>query len=156
MILLELIEEALVKIDLESKDKEEMFEELLDVLVRAGKIKDRRVALDALWEREEKGSTDIGKGVAIPHAKTDAVDDLVIAVGVSKDGIDYESGQDEPVHVVFLMLATENNPGLHIEALANIATLVETPGLYQKLVGAETAKDVIAILVAEAKARMND
>ncbi|MEW6357908.1 MAG: PTS sugar transporter subunit IIA [Planctomycetota bacterium] len=156
MILLELIEEPRVKVNLESGDKEELFEEMLDILVRSGKIKDRRVALDALWGREKMGCTDIGKGVAIPHAKTSAVDELVVAVGISKDGIDYESKQDEPVHLVFLMLATEDNPGLHIEALANIATLIETPGLYRRLVDAKTAKEVMDVLVAEAKERMND
>lgn len=156
MILLELIEQSLIKTDLEAADKEELFEELLDVLVQAKKVKDRRKALDALWEREQKGSTDIGKGVAIPHAKTSAVDELVGAIGISKDGIDYESDGDEAVHLVFMMLATENNPGLHIEALANIATLVETPGFCRRLLDAKTSKEVFDIVVAEAKARMNE
>jgi len=156
MILLELIEESLIKTDIESQDKEELFEELLDLLVRAKKVKDRRAALEALWERERKGSTDIGKGVAIPHAKTNAVDELVAAVGISRKGIDYESEEDEPIHLIFLILATENNPGLHIEALANIATLVETPGFCGKLLGAGTAKEALDIIVAQAKAKMND
>lgn len=156
MILLELIEESLIKTDLEAADKEELFEEMLDVLVQAKRIKDRRTALDALWEREEKGSTDIGKGVAIPHAKTKAVDELVAAIGVSKDGIDYESEEEERVHLVFMMLATENNPGLHIEALANIATLIETPGFCRRLLDAKTPREIFDIVVAEAKARMNE
>jgi len=156
MILLELLEPSLVKIGLEAEDKEELFEELLNLLVEAKKVKDRRMALEALWEREDKGSTDIGKGVAIPHAKTNAVDELVAAIGISKDGIDYESGEDEPIRLVFMMLATENNPGLHIEALANIATLAETPGICRKLHEAETPQAVLDIIAAEARARLNE
>lgn len=156
MILLEMIEERLIKTDLEARDKEELFEELLDVLVKAKKVKNRQLALQALWEREKKGSTDIGKGVAIPHAKTRAVDELVVAVGISPTGIDYGSDQGEPAHIVFMMIATENNPGLHVEALADIASLVDSPSLRRQLRHAQTPKEVLAFIVAEAKARMSE
>ena len=146
MILLSLLNEDVIKVGLESEDKEELFEEMVDILVRTGKIKDRKKALESLWEREKKGTTGIGKGVAIPHSKTSVVDELVAAVGISKEGIEYESLDGELVYLVFLMFSAEGTAGPHIEALADVARLVETPGFCRKLREAKDSREAMQII----------
>ena len=133
MILLSLLDESTIKTDLESEDKEELFEELVTLLVKARKREDRSKILECLWDREKKGSTGIGKGVAIPHGKTGAVEQIAAVLGISKEGIEYESLDGEPVHIVFLMVAKEGITGPHLEALSDIAALVETPGFCRKM-----------------------
>ncbi|HUW99639.1 MAG TPA: PTS sugar transporter subunit IIA [Phycisphaerae bacterium] len=149
MRLRDLLDEAVVKVGLESRDKEECFEEMVDLLVRAGRIPDRAGALEVVRQREEQGTTGIGDGVAIPHGKHASIPTLTAAVGTSPEGIEFDSIDGEPVHAVFLLLARVNDPGPHIRALAEIARLVQTPGLYRRLVEARSVKNVLAILDAE-------
>jgi mannitol/fructose-specific phosphotransferase system IIA component (Ntr-type) len=143
MKLLEIMDERVVKVPLESEDKEEAIEELLDVLVRAGKITDRDAALNAIHNRENKQTTGIGNGVAVPHGKDNSISALVCAVGVSPDGIDFDSIDGKPVHAVFLLLAQADNPGPHLAALAEIARIVEFPTMRSALFKARTPAEVM-------------
>ena len=145
----ELLNERLIKIGLVGAEKEEVFEELLDLLLRERLIGDRRAAHSAILDREKKQSTGIGYGVAIPHGKSGTVKQLCAALGVSKSGVEYESLDEEPVHVVFMLLAEENKPGPHVMALAQIATLFKVPGFIDQLVAAKTAKELYDMVVAE-------
>lgn len=149
MKLSELLTENLIKVDLESVEKEEVFEELIDLLVRGKCITDREAARAAILEREAKQSTGIGRGVAIPHGKSATITQLTGALGISKEGIEYESLDGEPAQVIFLLLAEENNPGPHVEALAQIATLFKIPGFIERLVAAETPRELYDIIAAE-------
>ena len=149
MRLRDLLDESAVKVGLESRNKEECFEEMVDLLVRAGRISDRTGALEAVRQREAQGTTGIGQGVAIPHGKHPSIPTLTIAVGISADGIEFDAIDDEPVHVVFLLLARVDDPGPHVRALAEIARLVQTPGLYRKLTETKSAREVLDILDAE-------
>ena len=145
----DLIDEAAVKVGLESLDKEECFEEMIDLLVRADRIPDRAGALEAIRQREAQGTTGIGQGVAIPHGKHPSISSLTAALGTSADGLEFDAVDGDPVHVVFLLLAPVNDPGPHIRALAEIARLVQTPGFYRKLTEAKTAAEVLDVLDAE-------
>ncbi|KPJ75423.1 MAG: hypothetical protein AMK72_10170 [Planctomycetes bacterium SM23_25] len=149
MRLRDLIDESVVKVGLESLDKEECFEEMIDLLVRAERLADRAGALEAIRQREAQGTTGIGQGVAIPHGKHASISSLTAALGVSADGIEFDSIDGDPAHVVFLLLAPVNDPGPHVRALAEIARLVQTPGFYRKLTEAESAAEVLDILDAE-------
>jgi len=149
MRLRDLLDGSVVKIGLESLDKEECFEELVDLLVRAGRLDDRAGALQAVEEREAKGTTGIGGGVAIPHAKHASLGHLVAALGTSRDGIEFDAADGEPVTVVFLLLAPVNDPGPHIRALAEIARLVQMPGFCRKLTEAAEPAEVLQLLDAE-------
>ena len=146
MRLRDLLDESVVKTDLESLNKEECFEELIDLLVRAGRITDRAGALKAIVDRETQASTGIGKGVAVPHGKHQSVTALAAALGISKSGIEFESVDGQLVHVVFLILARVDQPGPHVHMLAEIASLVRTRDFCRKLREAEFAKDVLDIL----------
>lgn len=143
MKLLELLDARVVKVGLESEDKEESFEELIDLLVRAGKITDRDAALDAIYRREEMRSTGIGKGVAIPHGKDESITTIVAAAGTSEKGIEFEAIDGKPVHLVFLVLAEMNNPGPHLQTLSEIATCLNVPGEYDRLIHSRTPEEFL-------------
>ncbi len=149
MKIAELLTENLVKVDLESFEKEEVFEELIDLLVREKRITDRDAARQAIIERENKQSTGIGRGVAIPHGKSVAITQLTGALGISKDGLEYDSLDGEPVHLVFLLLAEDDNPGPHVEALAQISSLFRIPGFIERLIAAGTPRELYDIIAAE-------
>jgi len=147
--LADLLSEDVIKVDLESEDKEEAFAELVELLVRAGSVPDRQAALDALISREQKGTTGIGKGVAIPHGKADGISKLTAALGISKQGIEYDAVDDEPVHVIFLVLAKPDNPGPHVQCLAEIARLLQLRGFYDRLAKASSPREALDMIRAE-------
>jgi mannitol/fructose-specific phosphotransferase system IIA component (Ntr-type) len=146
MDLAELITPATVKVPLEAFDKEEAIAELLELLVRAGKVSDREGVLEALYEREGKGSTGIGSGVAIPHARHEEISGVVLAVGVSRDGIEFDAADGELVYLVFLVLAEAHNPGPNVEVLADIGNLMQVPGVYEEMISASSAENLIAAI----------
>lgn len=149
MRLRDLLNEASVKVGLESVDKEECIEELVDVLVRAGRISEHAPALKSLYAREALGTTGIGQGVAVPHGKLDSLGDLVAAVGTSREGIEFDAIDGEPVHVVVLLLANVGHSGPHLRAMVEIARLVQVPGFYRKVLEATTAAEVLGLIESE-------
>ena len=155
MNLASLLDPSLVRVPVESTLKEEMIAELGELLVRSGRIKDREGMLQALLEREEKGSTGIGGGIAIPHARTDEIEGIVLAMGVSPEGVEFDAVDDEPVHLVFLLMGSTARPDLNVEALADIGQLVQVPGVYEKLVAASSAQELIRI-IEEAQQNANE
>lgn len=149
MSLRKLLNESNIKVNMSSVDKDECFAELIDVLVRSGQISDRHTALEALWLRESHGTTGIGKGCAVPHGKHEGITKLCVALGISARGIDYEAIDDLPVKVVFMVLANANEPGPHVQALAEISRLLKIPGFYRRLCAVTSAEGVLQLLAAE-------
>jgi mannitol/fructose-specific phosphotransferase system IIA component (Ntr-type) len=149
MRLRDLLDESVVKMDMASVDKEECFEELVDVLVRAGRIADREAALAAIKQRESAGTTGIGNGCAVPHGKHASIDSLCMALGISATGIEFDAVDDAPVHAVFLILARANEPGPHVQALAEVSRLLKTPGFYRRMIAATSVRAVLDLLDAE-------
>ena len=137
MRLCDIVDESCVKVGLESTDKEEAIAELVELLVRAGKVSDRDAVLNALYAREEEGSTGIGQGVAIPHAKDECITELVASIGTSREGVEFDASDGEPVGLVILILAEKNNPGPHLACLAEIARLIKIPGLARRIIEAD-------------------
>ena len=147
--LADILGEDVVKVGLESEEKDEAFAELIELLVRAHKIGDRNAALKATESREAMGTTGIGRGIAIPHGKDPSITHLTAALGISRTGIEYDAMDDQPVHVVFLVVAQANNPGPHVQCLAEIARLLQVPGFYKRLLEARTPKEVLEIIRTE-------
>jgi len=135
-----------VKVPLEAFDKEEAIAELVELLVRAGKVADRDATAQALLDREAKGSTGIGGGIALPHAKSPDIHGVVMAVGVSQDGIEFDAVDDEPVHLVFLVIAEADNPEPNVQTLASIGCLMGEPGIYAEMCSARNGSDLIRIV----------
>jgi mannitol/fructose-specific phosphotransferase system IIA component (Ntr-type) len=149
MRLRDLLDDKSVKIGLESVDKEECFEEMVDILVRAGRVSDRAATLKAIQSREDQGTTGIGTGIAVPHAKHESIPSLMAALGISSEGIEFEAIDSEPVHLVVLLLANISEPGPHLQALVEIARLVKIPGFYRKVVEAGSISEILDILDSE-------
>lgn len=142
----EILTPSLVKVGLESDEKEEVFEEMLQLFVDADLIHDRDAALRALIEREEKMSTGIAKWIGLPHGKLAEATGLLMALGVSQTGIEYDSLDGEPVYVVLMVFAEEGNPGPHIEALAEISRLFAMPGFTERIRSAQSSAEVLEII----------
>ena len=149
MCLRNLLDNKTVRIGLESFDKEECFEEMVDILVRAGRVKDRAAALKAIVDREAQGTTGIGRGVAIPHGKHASIPHLIACCGISSEGIEFDSVDGEPVHLVIVLLANINQPGPHLQALAEIARLVKIPGFYRRVTQVKSVTEFLEILESE-------
>jgi PTS system nitrogen regulatory IIA component len=140
-----------IKLSLESKNKKDAIKELVEVLFKSGKIKDKKKMVQTLLEREELGSTGIGQGIAIPHGKSDTVSDLAAAFGLSQDGISFDSLDGEPVNIFFMLVAPEGAAGAHLKALARISSLLKDKYFRKSLLGAKTPEDVIKIIQEEEK-----
>jgi len=147
MSLMDITEKNCIKVDLESLDKDGVIEELVELLVSTGKIKDKQKAIDDIMEREKKGSTGLEKGIAVPHAKTEAVDKLSMAFGISKDGVDFNALDGEYSYLILLLLAPPGASGPHVEALASIARFLTPPAIREKLKKAQSSDDIINIIM---------
>jgi len=119
----DLLSEGAITISLVHIDKQGIIEELLDLAMITGKIKSRDAVLKAVMDREQLMSTGLEKGIAIPHAKTVAVDDMVMALGISKEGLDFQSADSQPSHLFFLLVAPSTAAGPNVQVLAQIARL---------------------------------
>jgi len=131
--------------NLSSDDKYEIIEELLDAIVKSGSIRDRQKALEDLIEREDYLSTGLENGLAIPHAKTEAVEEVTMAFGVHNEGMDFDSLDGDPTKYVFLLLSPMDTSGPHIKMLAKIALNFQEDETLVKLSSADTPQDYLKI-----------
>ncbi len=135
-----------IKCHLEAEDKAEVFEELVDLLVTQYHTGSRDEILDAIRRREEKMSTGIKRGIAIPHAKTRFTRGVIGVLGVSDHGIDYESLDGEPVRILFLLVSSEEDAATHLAVLKKIALLVENDAFSREVVAAGSPEKVNHII----------
>lgn len=142
MVLGEALNPKAIKINLESVEKDEVFEELIEELVSITPELDRRVVLQAIKDREAKMSTGVLPGIAVPHGKTDAVSGVRGIIGISREGIEYDSLDGKPVHVVILLLSSPDSSELHLRILKHLARLLENSAFYGELMAQESAQDV--------------
>ena len=133
MFLHEIFPPEKIKTGLEAEDKEEAFEELVDYFCQAERTNVREEVLEALREREAKMSTGIHRGIAIPHGKTNAVDEVKGVLGISKKGVDYDALDGEPVYLLFTILAPEKDTEKHLRLLKRLAELLNNPQFYTEL-----------------------
>lgn len=122
-----------VIINLQGKDKNSVITELVGVLHASGKISSREDILSLVMEREKIRCTGVGKGFAIPHCKTNAVESVHIAFGICQEPVDYDSIDGEPVKLIALLVSPSSQTGLHIQALASLSRVIMTPGVREKL-----------------------
>lgn len=127
MKVMDFLSKRAITTDVKSAKKEDVIKELVDVLIDAGDVekRHRNKLIEALMARESLGSTAIGQGIAIPHAKSDSVTKLVAAFGLSKKGVDFDSLDGEMVNIFFLLLAPQDSAGPHLKALARISRLLK-------------------------------
>ena len=149
MKLMDFIVKDAVVVNLQGKEKKDVLEEMVIALVKSKKISSKEKVVKILLDREELGSTGIGQGVGIPHGKTDEVDNVVIAFGSSRQGIEFESLDGELVYLVFLLLAPVESTGAHLKALAKISRILKDKHFRQSLRDAKDADEAIKIIKEE-------
>lgn len=137
--------------DIKSTKKEDVMRELVDALINSGDIQKRyrNKLVEALMARESLGSTAIGQGIAIPHAKSDCVEKLVAAFGISKKGVDFDSLDGEPAHIFFLLVAPQDSAGPHLKALARISRLLKDKYFRDSLLNSPDDKSTVRIISQE-------
>src|SRR3989338_7874916 len=113
MKIMEFLNKKAISVNLKSTDKDGAIKELVDLLAKAGEVKNREDLVRALLARESLGSTGIGQGIGIPHAKSQNVKELVAAFALSQKGVNFESLDGEPVHIFFLLLADRKSTRLN-------------------------------------------
>jgi PTS system nitrogen regulatory IIA component len=136
MRIMDFLNENYITLNLKAKNKREVLEELVDLLVKGGELDNKEEMVKVLWEREKLGSTGIGEGIAIPHGKTKTVKKLVAALGRSINGIDFDTLDGKPAHLFFLLVAPYDSAGPHLKALARISRLFKDEDFREKLMKA--------------------
>ncbi|MEH7179793.1 PTS fructose transporter subunit IIABC [Neobacillus vireti] len=146
MRITELLTKETINLSLTSSTKTDAIEELVSVLDTAGKLNNRAEYKAAIIKREEQSTTGIGEGIAIPHAKTNAVKQAAIAFGRSKTGVNYEALDGQPSHLFFMIAATEGANNTHLEALSRLSTILLKDEIRKQLLEASTADEVLSII----------
>jgi fructose-specific phosphotransferase system IIA component len=137
-----------IKLSIAATRKREAIKEVANILDNALEIRDKERFLKEIFERESVEATAIGNGVAVPHARTDAVTDLVIAVGRSQAGVDFGSMDGKPVRLVFVMGTPRANVTNYLKILAQLSRVVRSPGCLDKTMAADTAQEIVDIFRA--------
>ncbi|MFN3966383.1 MAG: PTS sugar transporter subunit IIA [Endomicrobiia bacterium] len=141
--------EKAVTLNLQSRDKKGAIAELVELLYKEKKVKDPAKAINSIMEREKLGTTGVGQGVAIPHGRTDTVDELVGAFGISKQGVEFESLDGEPVYLIFLLLSPVESAGHHLRALSRVSRLFKDKFFRQALMDSKSVEEVLKIIHQE-------
>ena len=149
MKIMDFLNKKAISVNVKATDKEGIVRELVDLLASATEIKNKDELVKAIMSREALGSTGIGQGVGIPHAKSQNVKELVAAFGLSKNGVDFDSLDGEPVYLFFLLLAPEESAGPHLKALARISRMLKDKYFRELLRKAKDENEVLRIIQEE-------
>ena len=145
----ELLKEKIILTGFSSENKNDIINELIDLLEGDERVIDIEEIRKCVFEREEKMSTGVGKGFAIPHGKTNSVTDIVAAFGKSEKPIEYDSLDGEPVHLVFLLVGKETFIAKHIKLLSRISRLMNTEEFRKRLIEADSKESILEIFKEE-------
>jgi fructose-specific phosphotransferase system IIA component len=140
-----------IEVNLPVADKDDSIRKIIDISSKTGKILDVKKVTDTIFERERLVSTGVGKGFAIPHGKTDAIDDIVAAFVITKEPIDFDSIDGEPVRFIFLLIGKETLLNTHIKLLSRISRLMNKEEFRDKLLEAKSKEEVLNIFREEEK-----
>lgn len=140
-----------INLNLKGQTKQEIIDEMVEILYQGGKLNDKEEYKKAILAREAQSSTGLEEGIAIPHAKTSAVKIPSIAFGLSKNGVDYESLDGEPSKLFFMIAAPANASDTHIEILSKLTTMLLDDEIREKLLEVKTKQEVIDILTSDIK-----
>ncbi|ENM5901943.1 PTS sugar transporter subunit IIA [Vibrio mimicus] len=147
----QLINANLIQLDLQANSKQEVFEELINILHAQGRISDKATFLNDIQAREELGNTGFEDGVAIPHAKSAAVTQPAVAIGVSKKGINYGAEDGLPSKLFFMIASPDGGDDHHIEVLAELSSKLIEEGFIDAFLNAETSEQALEILLKKSE-----
>lgn len=134
--------------ELQAKNKETVLREMIEALVECGKVSPARSndLFDALMRRERLGTTGVGKGIAVPHAKHECIERMIACIAHSRTGVDFASLDSEPVYTVFLLLASPSATSEHLAALERISSIVRDDDYWRFLRDARTRDEMLEII----------
>jgi len=142
----QLLNKGSIIVNLSASDKKGAIDELALAISKTTKASAKEIAI-VLMEREQLGSTGIGGGIAIPHGKLDSVQSIIVGFGLSKKGIEYDSLDNKPVHIFFLLLTPENSTGGHLKVLAQISKLLKMDQFKKDLIAALSVDDIYDTII---------
>lgn len=145
MSLLSLLDESHILIDIKAQTKEEVIAEMVDFLYASHKITDKAAALEAVLRREKSISTGMRHGLALPHGKTDSVQDLVPCIAISNHPIEFNSLDGKPCTLFIMTLSPTNKAGPHLQFLAEISSLFKNEAKREALKKAKTPQEALAL-----------
>ena len=147
--LLSLIEPETIMLELKGETKEAIITEMVDMLAARGKLLDRGVVLADVFEREKAMSTGMEYGIALPHAKTDGIHDIAVAVGIKKAGVDFEAMDGQPSRLFIMVVSPKKTSGPHVQFLAAIGAVLQDEELRNAIINARTIEQAVALLRKE-------
>lgn len=149
MKVFELLDEKFILTGFKSNQKDKIINELIDLYKQSDKVNDLEKVRMAVLEREKVMSTGVGKGFAIPHGKTNAVNDVIAAFGKTEEEIDYDALDGKPVHLIFLLVGRDDMVSKHIKLLSRISRMMNKDEFRTKLINANSKEEIITIFKEE-------
>lgn len=149
MKITDILSEKVIVTKLPGTTKTDILNAMIELAATSDRVLDKEKMRSAILEREKIMSTGVGSGFAIPHGKTDAVQDIVAAFAITEQPIDYQSLDDQPVRIVFLLVGKDNSVGPHIKLLSRISRLMNKEEFRKKLIDAESPSEIFQIFKQE-------
>ena len=146
MRITELLDKRSIRIDGAPKSKNEALDQMVELMEKSGKINDLEAYRQEVYRREEEGTTGVGEGIAIPHGKGAFVDKPGLAAMVVKDGVDYDSLDGEPVHLIFLIAAPNTKDNVHLDVLSKLSVLLMDEDFSRALQNAKSPEEFMKIV----------
>jgi fructose-specific phosphotransferase system IIA component len=144
--LLDIIKPECIRVPLVAKDKHGAIDELVDLLVGAGKVTAGQSLKDAVWQREVTRTTGIGHGLAIPHGKCNGVESIAIAIGKPAEPMEFQAIDSRPVRLIILLASPTDKTSDHIQALAHISRLMTMEEFRHRMYAANSADEIVELL----------
>lgn len=145
----EILNEKLIKININAKDKTDAINQMIDLAVNSGNIINLEKVKECVFERERLVSTGVGKGFAIPHGKTDEIKDMIAAFGILSEPIDFDSIDGENVNFIFLLVGKDSLLNAHIKLLSRISRLMNKDEFRVKLLNSPNEAEVLKLFKEE-------
>jgi len=145
------LKEDHIFLDLKPGDKAQVLQQLMAALKKKGLISKEKLILDELLQRESLGPTGMEKGIAVPHALIDEIEESFLALAVMKKGVDFEALDKKPTHIILLLLGNKNKPGFQLKILAHICRLIKETNFVERTRKAKREAEICSILEEEEK-----
>jgi fructose-specific phosphotransferase system IIA component len=142
----DLLKEKYIVLDLKEKEKTKLIAELVNIVAKPKRRKDGKALIKAILEREKLGSTAIGNGVAIPHAKIKGVKKPLLILGKSAEGVDFDALDGEKTYLFFMLISPKKDVGLHLKILAKISHLVKDKFVVERLKKIKDKHEIFEII----------
>lgn len=141
-----LLKDNSVELGLKGRSKVEIINELVDIISRTSRVKSRKTLSAAIMDREKLGSTAIGNGVAVPHAKIEGIKQTALAFGRSAEGVDFNSLDGAKTHLFFILISPKDDIGAHLKILAKISHLIKDRFMVSLFKNAKSKKELLSII----------